>query len=168
MSERLALTLQSVPDASSARKPGRSGVARLRLLAPGRGRRVTGTPVGGGNTALPPARGTSSSSSLPTGNTALPPSRGTSSSSSLPTGNTALPPARGTAKPTGDRGLPPPRKPNQRPRSITENDVIPPFCNSKFENCSGNQGHDGHHDHLGKKATSKSARRGRSLRPGCL
>lgn len=40
-----------------------------------------------------------------------------------------LPPARRPA-----RKLPPPR--NQRPRPITENDVKPPFCNSKFENCS--------------------------------
>lgn len=67
-----------------------------------------------------------------------------------------MPPSRGTAKPTGDRGLPPPRKANQRPRPITANDVKPPFCNSKFENCSGNgghghDGHSGHHDHMGKK-----------------
>ncbi len=61
--------------------------------------------------------------------------------------------------------MPPPRKPNQRPRSITENDVIPPFCNSKFENCSGNQGHDGHHDHLGKKGKKwkKNSSRDKSL-----
>lgn len=51
----------------------------------------------------------------------------------------SLPPARRPAKPTGDRGLPPPRKPSQRPRPITADDIKPkpPFCNSKFENCTG-------------------------------
>lgn len=51
-----------------------------------------------------------------------------------------LPPARNAG-----RKLPPPRK--QRPRPITSNDVKPPFCNSKFESCSGKH----KHKHNGKK-----------------
>ncbi len=126
-------------------------------------RRVTGTPSEGGNSALPPARGTSRPSS------SLPPARGTSSSNSRPSGNSALPPARGessnNSRPSGNAALPPPRRPNetvpvppgQRPTPITEEDVKPPFCNSKFENCSDSHGHHDHHGKKGKKGkTSKN------------
>ena len=131
------------------------GRGKLTPTGPRQRRRVTGRPVRGGNSALPPARRPASSSSLP-------PARGESSNNSRPSGNSALPPPRGTSRPTGDRALPPPRRPNetvpvnpgQRPTPITEEDIKPPICNSKFENCSGNNGghdHDGHHDHHGKK-----------------
>ncbi|MDA7948824.1 MAG: hypothetical protein MPJ78_15280 [Hyphomicrobiaceae bacterium] len=140
---------------------------------PRRGRRVTGRPVQGGNaalpptrnsgrpsSALPPSRSSSSSSARPTnGGSALPPPRETSSNNSRPSGSSALPPPRGesssSSRPSGSSALPPPRRPNetvpvdpgQRPSPITEEDIKPPLCNSKFENCSD----DHHHDHWKEK-----------------
>ena len=111
-------------------------------------RRVRSRVVKGSNRALPPAR------SLRAAKVEIKPkltgkpktARGVTRRSTNKPGQwggqttAKLPPASRPA-----RKLPPSR--NQRPRPITANDVKPPFCNSKFENCSGKH----KQKHRGKK-----------------